>query len=71
MVTAFIPACGYQIMQTTVPEAMVIVDADLKEITNIEFDFKPSSIAIGMGTGTSSSIVKAFKTFLKNSRIIF
>lgn len=66
MVTAFIPACGYQIMQTTVPEAMVIVDADLKEITNIEFDFKPSSIAIGMGTGTSSSIVKAFKTFLKN-----
>src|SRR5690606_16710650 len=66
MVTAFIPACGYQIMQTTVPEAMVVVDADLKEITNIEFDFKPSSIAIGMRTGTSSSIVKAFKTFLKN-----
>ena len=39
LVTAFIPKCGYDAIQSSFPEAMVITDANNDYITNIEFNF--------------------------------
>ena len=67
LVTAYIPQCGYQILQSTIPEAMVVTDKDDKLITSIELNIKPSAIGIGMGMGTDKKTVLALeKFFLEN-----
>lgn len=66
LVTSFIPKCGYTIIQSSVPEAMVQSDTDEKRITDITLNFSPSSIAIGMGIGqsldTKKALLELFKT---------
>src|SRR5699024_10055392 len=66
LVTSFIPSCGYGIMQSTVPEAMVHTDVHENRITNIDVNFSPSAIAIGMGLNQNSdsknALLKLFKT---------
>lgn len=59
LVTAFVPACGYSILQTTIPEAMTITDKEKDLITNIKVDFEPTAIAVGMGMGTKPETVSA------------
>ncbi|MCZ4320002.1 NAD(P)H-hydrate dehydratase [Aequorivita viscosa] len=66
MVTTFIPKCGYNILQTTVPEAMVITDKEEEFISDIAFDFEPSAIAIGMGIGKNTATVEALKKVFQN-----
>ena len=66
MVTAFVPKCGYYILQTTVPEAMVITDKEEEYLTEIQLDFEPSAIAIGMGMGKNKATVECLKEFFKN-----
>ncbi|HXO77682.1 MAG TPA: NAD(P)H-hydrate dehydratase, partial [Puia sp.] len=53
LLTCQVPGCGYAILQTTVPEAMIEVDADEKIHTSVagELD-KYSVIGIGPGLGT-------------------
>ncbi len=70
LVTAMIPKCGYTIIQTSIPEAMVITDASEKIITQIAPNFKPSSIAIGPGLGTDKKTIIAFKKFLNEKKEI-
>ena len=41
LVTAFIPKCGYEIVQISIPEVMVLTDIQEKFISNITFDFIP------------------------------
>lgn len=65
MVTAFIPQCGYTAMQSALPEAMVLTDEDEKQITSINVDFSPSSIAVGMGMGTSAEAQTGLLAFFK------
>ena len=66
LVTSFIPKCGYNIMQSTVPEAMVLTDVHEKWISDITLSFNPSAIAIGMGIGqdieTKKALLELFKT---------
>ena len=69
LITAFIPKCGYNIIQTAFPEAMVITDQDDNKISNIGYDIKPSVIGFGIGIGTHKQTTDAFKTFLKNNKI--
>lgn len=64
----FSPKCGYTILQTTLPEAMVITDKSEHELTNIETDFEPDVICFGMGAGKSANTVKAFKTLLGQTK---
>ena len=55
LTTCHIPKCGYEIMQTTVPEAMVMVDFNSSVLTNIDEDLaKYSCIGLGPGIGTAS-----------------
>lgn len=66
MVTIFAPKCGYDILQTALPEAMVITDQNIELISKIEFDIDPDVIGFGVGVGTNSQTVEAFQDLLKN-----
>ncbi|MEL0650535.1 NAD(P)H-hydrate dehydratase [Algibacter sp. TI.3.09] len=68
LVTAYIPKCGYHVLQTALPEVMVITDADDEKITNIKFDIEPTVIGIGVGLGTDAKSQKAFEAFLKTNK---
>ena len=65
LVTAFIPECGYNIVQISIPEVMVLTDVSNKFITKINFDFEPQAIGIGPGLGTESKTQIALCDFLK------
>ena len=67
LVTFFSPKCGYQILQTVLPEAMVITDVDENELSAINFEIDPDVICFGMGTGISSVSLDAFKQLLKQT----
>jgi NAD(P)H-hydrate epimerase len=67
LVTAYIPRCGYTIMQTSAPEAMVITDVDELMITQIPEDLeKFSAIGIGPGMGTDKATREAIVSLLKS-----
>ena len=68
MVTVFAPSCGYEILQTALPEAMVITDDNEKFISKIDFDFEPDVISFGVGVGTEEETAGAFETFLKQNK---
>lgn len=65
LVTAFIPKSGYDIVQISVPEVMVITDDFLEHITDINFDLKLQAIGIGIGMGQHPDTQHAFFNFLK------
>lgn len=68
LVTAFIPECGYQILQTAVPEAMVITDKGRKHLSDIRYGIEPSAIGIGPGIGQEEGVPHAFHEFLRHVR---
>jgi len=65
LVTSYIPKCGYTVLQSAFPEAMVITDEDDHVISNIKFDMTPTVIGFGVGMGTDEKTMKAFESFLK------
>jgi hydroxyethylthiazole kinase-like uncharacterized protein yjeF len=66
LLSVHVPKCGYQIVQTAVPEAMAFVDQH-EEVFTGSTDLKTfSTIGIGPGLGTSEETVKAFGETLKN-----
>jgi hydroxyethylthiazole kinase-like uncharacterized protein yjeF len=69
LVTAFIPKCGYNILQTANPEVMVLTDLDEQYITNIDFSITPQAIGIGPGMGLKFKTQKTFHSFLKVNQI--
>ncbi|WP_299242104.1 NAD(P)H-hydrate dehydratase [uncultured Aquimarina sp.] len=68
LTTTYIPECGYDILQTSVPEAMVVTDDQDDFISNISVDFNPSVIGIGIGLGTHEKTVEAFGKFLNQNK---
>jgi ADP-dependent NAD(P)H-hydrate dehydratase len=69
LVTAFIPKCGYEIVQISIPEVMVLTDVQEKIISNITFDIVPQAIGIGPGIGQEHATQKAFYEFLKTNKV--
>ncbi len=67
LVSAYIPKCGYTIMQTSIPEAIVEVDTE-NELHHFNFKTKPNVIGIGIGMGTSAKTEKGFIHFLKENK---
>ena len=67
LLTTRLPACGYEIMQTSLPEAMVSVDEDQFHLTaypaNLEIF---QSAGLGPGIGTGHETVYMVKNFLEN-----
>ena len=68
LVTSYIPKCGYNVLQTALPEAMVITNDDDNVISIIDFDIEPTVIGIGIGLGTDKKTINAFETFLKTNK---
>lgn len=69
LVTAFIPRCGYEILQTANPEVMVLTDVQEKVISKIEFDFTPKVIGIGPGMGQDIDTQTAIYSFITTNKI--
>lgn len=69
LVTAFIPKCGYNAIQSSFPEAMVLTDLNNDFITNIEYHFKPTVIAFGIGVGVNMKTVETFENLLKTTKL--
>ena len=67
LVTAFVPKCGYEIVQIAIQEVMVLTDVNENFISNITFDFTPQAIGIGPGIGQELATQIAFHDFLKNN----
>ncbi len=68
LLTVTIPASGTNIMQTTVPEAMVLEQPGDKRITKINISSKSESIGIGPGLGQDDDTVAAFTDFLDGNK---
>lgn len=58
LVTAFVPECGYNIMQTACPEAMVLVSEAENELSGLPEVSKFDVIGAGPGIGVSTSTDK-------------
>ncbi|MBP9601380.1 MAG: NAD(P)H-hydrate dehydratase [Lutibacter sp.] len=67
LVSAYIPKCGYTVLQTAIPECMVEVDQD-DEIAFFNFKTKPTVIGIGSGMGTNEATAKGFERFLSENK---
>ncbi|HRS53334.1 MAG TPA: NAD(P)H-hydrate dehydratase, partial [Bacteroidales bacterium] len=66
MLTIRAPKCGYEIIQTSIPEAMIDEDENLKYITPFNFKTNYSAIGIGPGIGQSEETATAFKFLIQN-----
>ncbi len=69
LVTAFIPKCGYDIVQIAVPEVMVLTDDQDSCISNIHFNITPDAIGIGPGLGQDIATQQGLYKFLKYNSI--
>jgi hydroxyethylthiazole kinase-like uncharacterized protein yjeF len=63
LVTAYIPKCGYEIIQSSFPEAMVLTSGQ-EHIDTIEINFQPKAIGIGTGLGQHPYTQKEVGDFL-------
>lgn len=67
LLTVHAPACGYDILQTSVPEAMVSIDPDEKIFTSLPEVKSYSAIGIGPGIGQDKKTVVAFSKLLETA----
>jgi hydroxyethylthiazole kinase-like uncharacterized protein yjeF len=70
LTTVVVPECGYEILQSTVPEVMVRISKGEKfheefNIGKIDYD----SIGIGPGMGMENESVDALKSIIQNSSV--
>ncbi|OHT45405.1 NAD(P)H-hydrate dehydratase [Flavobacterium tructae] len=65
LVTVFVPKCGYQILQISIPEVMVITDENTNFLTSIHLPLVPQAIGIGPGIGVELGTQKALFEFLR------
>ncbi len=66
LVTCHIPKCGYEILQTALPEAMVFTDFNSSFITKVEEDIsKFNVIGVGPGIGTATETRAALKNLFQ------
>lgn len=72
LLTMFAPKCGYDILQTSVPEAMVITSKHKKYLSPAEITFEPSAIGVGVGMETHPETAEAlFELFDKYAHLPF
>ena len=64
LVSAYIPKCGYEILQTSIPEVMVEVDNE-SEIYHFNYKTTANVIGVGPGLGLHEKTIEGFLNFLK------
>lgn len=66
LLTCYIPKCGYEIIQSTVPEAMCLTDREEKRLVHLPVELdRYSSIGIGPGIGTEEATQRLLGLLLK------
>jgi NAD(P)H-hydrate epimerase len=66
LLTLCVPRCGYQVLQTVVPEAMIFTSDDDHAITTLGEDLsKYEAIGAGCGIGTAGQTVAALEALLE------
>jgi hydroxyethylthiazole kinase-like uncharacterized protein yjeF len=65
--TCFIPQCGYEILQTTVPEAMCKIQGQ-KNITEVSGVENFEAIGIGPGIGSNAANISLLQLVFKNAK---
>ena len=65
LLTVAIPECGYTILQTALPEAMVLTCNEAKHYKAMEIPFAPSAIGVGVGWGTHPDTANALFSLLQ------
>jgi len=66
LVSVHVPETGYQIVQTSIPEAMVFTDKNEKVISKVNRANIFNAIGLGPGIGTHRLTVKAFRHLLRS-----
>lgn len=66
LLTVHVPACGVDILQVAVPEAVVDADGCDKSISKVEFD-KRATIGIGCGIGQGVEAQELVRSLLRES----
>jgi ADP-dependent NAD(P)H-hydrate dehydratase / NAD(P)H-hydrate epimerase len=67
LLTCHVPAAGYAIMQTTVPEAMISTDFNSSFLTKTELDIsRYNAVGIGPGIGTASETSSMLDELMSN-----
>jgi len=69
LLSMHIPSCGYDIMQISVPEAMVSVDPEQKYLSSLPDLNSYSAIGIGPGIGQGELTEKALETLLETTKV--
>lgn len=69
LVTVHLPACGYTVIQTAVPEVMVSVDEDENECTQLPHLDSFSAIAAGPGMGTGKNSANMLKHLIQQANV--
>ena len=67
LVTALIPGCGYEVLQTAVPEAMCMTSGG-RTLENIDGWENKSAVGIGPGMGTDVKTVHALAAFIDSCK---
>lgn len=67
-VSVYSPRCGYEIMQSSVPEAMFVAANSDIHISSIRLSNTFSAIGLGPGIGTADATVDALEQFLQDRR---
>jgi NAD(P)H-hydrate epimerase len=67
LITCHIPGCGYQIIQTSVPEAMASVDENELKTINIGPTDQFDAVGIGPGIGTDPATQKTFHDLISGN----
>jgi NAD(P)H-hydrate epimerase len=66
LVTVHVPGCGYEVMQMSVPEAMVTLDEDNYIFTRVYDLQKYNTVSVGCGLSTKNKTRNALCYMLKN-----
>ncbi|MDQ4141025.1 MAG: NAD(P)H-hydrate dehydratase [Bacteroidota bacterium] len=69
LLTVYCPAAGYTILQTAVPEAMTLTDAEANFISHLPDIETYNVIGIGPGLGKNPATRQAVKQLLETSRV--
>lgn len=67
LLTLYVPGCGYQVIQTSVPEAMTITDHHERYITSIPEIEKYDAVGIGPGLGQAPETASAVSELISSS----
>lgn len=69
LVTIHAPGCGYEILQSQVPEAMVLLDDSDEYFSSIPDTGKFDVIGVGPGIGTEEETMEAYEELLRETEI--